>query len=129
MRVEGAVIGGEQSGHVLLLNHATTGDGVLTGLHLAAAVVAEGRPLSALAARLERLPQLLVNVTTNSPDAAIANAQDVIDLAAAELGDTGRVLVRPSGTEPLIRVMVEAETATQAEEIAERIASVLRGSE
>jgi phosphoglucosamine mutase len=114
---------------VVLLNHATTGDGVLTGLHLAAAVVAEGRPLSALAARLERLPQLLVNVATKSPDVAIAKAQDVIDLATAELGDTGRVLVRPSGTEPLVRVMVEAETSAQAQEIAERIASVLRDPE
>ena len=129
MRVEGAVIGGEQSGHVVLLDHATTGDGVLTGLHLAAAVVGAGQPLSALAARLERLPQLLINVETRTPDAAITHAQDVIDLAAAELSDTGRVLVRPSGTEPLVRVMVEAETSAQAKELAERIAAALRGAE
>lgn len=126
MRVEGAVIGGEQSGHVVLLDHATTGDGLLTALHLAAAVVAAGRPLAELAARLERLPQVLVNVTTQAPDGAIAAAQDVIDQVVSELGDGGRVLVRPSGTEPLVRVMVEAETSSRATELAERIASGLR---
>ncbi|HWC34677.1 MAG TPA: phosphoglucosamine mutase [Mycobacteriales bacterium] len=126
MRVEGAVVGGEQSGHVLLLDHATTGDGLLTGLHLAAAVVAAGRPISALAGALQRLPQVLVNVTTTAPVPAIAAAQEVIDLVAAELGDGGRVLVRPSGTEPLVRVMVEAETAAQATELAQRIVAALR---
>jgi phosphoglucosamine mutase len=129
MRVEGAVIGGEQSGHVVLLSHATTGDGVLTGLHLAAAVVSAGRPLSVLAARLERLPQLLINVATQVPSTAIERAQDVIAAASAELGDAGRVLVRPSGTEPLVRVMVEAETSAQANELAQRIAAALRESE
>lgn len=129
MRTEGAVLGGEQSGHVLLLNHATTGDGLLTGLHLAAAVVASGRPLSALAAQLERLPQVLVNVVTDTPGPAIEAAGPVIDQVADELGQSGRVLVRPSGTEPLVRVMVEAETRAQAEEFAERIAAALRGPE
>ncbi|HVT20061.1 MAG TPA: phosphoglucosamine mutase [Mycobacteriales bacterium] len=126
MRVEGAVLGGEQSGHVVLLNHATTGDGVLTGLHLAAAVARAGRPLSALAARLERLPQLLLNVATPAPDSAIARVQRIIDQVAGELGDDGRVLVRPSGTEPVVRVMVEAQTTAQAEEYANQIAAALR---
>ncbi|HVT65374.1 MAG TPA: phosphoglucosamine mutase [Mycobacteriales bacterium] len=129
MRTEGAVLGGEQSGHVLLLDHATTGDGLLTGLHLAAAVVASGRPLAALAAQLERLPQVLVNVVTRTPGPAIEAARPVIDLVAAELGEAGRVLVRPSGTEPLVRVMVEAETSAKAADLAERIASALRESE
>jgi phosphoglucosamine mutase len=126
MRIEGAVIGGEQSGHVILLDHATTGDGVLTGLHLAAAVVHAGHPLSTLAAQLERLPQVLVNVPTRDPQPAIARVQDLIDTVTADLGDSGRVLVRPSGTEPLVRVMVEAETEEQATELAQQIASALR---
>ncbi|HVS68580.1 MAG TPA: phosphoglucosamine mutase [Mycobacteriales bacterium] len=126
MRVEGALIGGEQSGHILLLDHATTGDGILTGLQLAAAVVGSGQSLASLAAQFERFPQVLINVTTQDPAPAIAGAQALIDSVSAELGDTGRVLVRPSGTEPLVRVMVEAETSEQATALAERIASSLR---
>jgi phosphoglucosamine mutase len=126
MRVEGAVIGGEQSGHVLLLDHATTGDGVLTALHLAAAVVNAGHPLSTLAGQLERLPQVLVNVATRDPLPAIARAQDLIDSVSAELGESGRVLVRPSGTEPLVRVMVEAETTERATDLAQQLATALR---
>ncbi len=129
MRVEGAVIGGEQSGHVLLLDHATTGDGLLTGLHLGAAVVATGRPLSVLAAELKRLPQVLINVPTQDPEPAIARAQVAIDAVAATLGDAGRVLVRPSGTEPLVRVMVEAEGAEQAADLARQVAAALRTGE
>jgi phosphoglucosamine mutase len=126
MRVEGAVLGGEQSGHVVMFDHATTGDGILTGLHLAAAVSAAGQPLATLAAELQRLPQVLLNVSSASPADAIAGAQPVIDAAAAELADDGRVLVRPSGTEPLVRVMVEADTAERAAGLAERIAAAMR---
>jgi phosphoglucosamine mutase len=126
MYADGASIGGEQSGHVLLLDHATTGDGLLTGLHLAAAVAAAGQPLSRLAAQLQRLPQILVNVSTPDPKPAIARAQPVIDAVATQLGDSGRVLVRPSGTEPLVRVMVEAESADLASELAEQVAARLR---
>ncbi|MGN6474983.1 MAG: phosphoglucosamine mutase [Mycobacteriales bacterium] len=129
MRSEGAVIGGEQSGHVLLLDHATTGDGLLTGLHLAAAVVGSGRSLSALAGQLKPLPQVLVNVPIAEPQAAIEGAQGVIDAVAATLGDMGRVLVRPSGTEPLVRVMVEAESSEQATDLAEQVAAALRAGE
>lgn len=129
MRADGATVGGEQSGHVLLLDHATTGDGLLTGLHLAVAVVTAGEPLSALAAQLQRLPQVLVNVPTREPEPAISRAQGVIDAAAATLGEAGRVLVRPSGTEPLVRVMVEAETPEQAADLAEQVAAALRGEE
>lgn len=127
MRVEGAVIGGEQSGHVVLLAHATTGDGVLTGLHLASAVVSAGRPLSALAAQLKRLPQVLINVPTTEPEPAITRAQALIDAVTATLGDAGRVLVRASGTEPLVRVMVEAETSEQATDLAQQVAAALHG--
>jgi phosphoglucosamine mutase len=126
MYADGASIGGEQSGHVLLLDHATTGDGLLTGLHLAAAVAAAGQPLSRLAAQLQRLPQILVNVSTPDPKPAIGRAQPVIDAVATQLGDSGRVLVRPSGTEPLVRVMVEAESADLASELAEQVAARLR---
>jgi phosphoglucosamine mutase len=126
MRSEGAVLGGEQSGHVVMSELATTGDGILTGLQLLAAVASAGRPLSELAAVMQRFPQLLVNVRTSDPAAAIRAASSEIDTAAAELGDDGRVLVRPSGTEPLVRVMVEAPSDEWASSIAERIAAAMR---
>jgi phosphoglucosamine mutase len=126
MRLEGAILGGEQSGHVVRADLATTGDGVLTGLHLLAAVASSGRPLAELAGVMRRLPQVLVNVPTTEPDAAIGGAAAEIEAAAAELGDDGRVLVRASGTEPLVRVMVEAESDERAMSIAHRIAAAIR---
>ncbi len=128
MRRGGYTLGGEQSGHVLLLDHATTGDGVLTALHLLARVAATGRPLAGLAGVVRRLPQVLVNVAGVDRSAAGTDpgVRDAVAAAEAELGETGRVLLRPSGTEPLVRVMVEAPTAEQAQDVADRLAGVVR---
>jgi phosphoglucosamine mutase len=126
MRAEGAVLGGEQSGHVVLLDHATTGDGVLTGLHLLSAMAGSNNSLAELSAVVRRLPQVLINVGIADPDLAIDLSRSVIDEVVAELGETGRVLVRPSGTEPLVRVMVEAPTDEAAARHAERIAAAIR---
>jgi phosphoglucosamine mutase len=128
MRRGGYTLGGEQSGHVLLLDHATTGDGVLTALHLLARVAATGRPLAELAGVVRRLPQVLVNVAGVDRSAAGTDpgVRDAVAAAEAGLGETGRVLLRPSGTEPLVRVMVEAPTAEQAQEVADRLAGVVR---
>ena len=128
MRAGGFSLGGEQSGHVVLLDHATTGDGVLTGLHLMSRMAETGRPLADLASVMARLPQVLVNVP--GVDKSRADTDPVlgaaVDAAAAELGRTGRVLLRPSGTEALVRVMVEAETLERADTVAQRLADVVR---
>ena len=123
MRAADAAVGGEQSGHILLLAPATTGDGVLTGLHLLAAAAASGQPLGTLAQQLRRLPQVLVNVPIADPGAAIRAAEPAIRAASAQLGGDGRVLVRASGTEPLVRVMVEADTDELASKIARQLAA------
>ncbi len=128
MRASGAVFGGEQSGHVIFLDHATTGDGLITALQLAAVVHRSGRPLSEQASVMKHFPQVLENVPVAhrellSGSSAIAEA---VRVAEATLADTGRVLVRASGTEPLVRVMVEAADEDQARSIAERIADVVR---
>ncbi|MCD0481956.1 phosphoglucosamine mutase [Streptacidiphilus sp. ASG 303] len=128
MKEHGYSLGGEQSGHVILLDHATTGDGTLTGLMLAARVAATKQPLADLAAVMTRLPQVLVNV--KGVDKARAHTSEglaeAVAAAEAELGSTGRVLLRPSGTEPLVRVMVEAAEAGQARAVAERLAEAVR---
>ena len=116
----GYSLGGEQSGHVIFANHATTGDGLLTGLVLLDIVQRSGRPLSQLAAEaMTQLPQVLLNVAV---DERCDNAADLLadDIAAWQmrLGQTGRILVRPSGTEPLVRIMVEAPTRVLADEVA-----------
>ncbi|WP_299037140.1 phosphoglucosamine mutase [uncultured Pseudokineococcus sp.] len=128
MRRGGYALGGEQSGHLLLLDHATTGDGVLTSLHLLARVAQTGRPLAELAAAIPRLPQVLVNVPGVDRSAAGTDpgVRDAVEAAEAELGETGRVLLRPSGTEPLVRVMVEAPSAETAQAVADRLADVVR---
>ena len=127
MRTGGYTLGGEQSGHVILSEHATTGDGLLTTLHVLQRMVATGRSLRELAAVMTRLPQVLVNVggvdRSRTDDVALLAA---VAEAETELGATGRVLLRPSGTEPLVRVMVEAPTAEQAESVAQRLADVVR---
>jgi phosphoglucosamine mutase len=130
MRAGGHNLGGEQSGHVVLLDHATTGDGVLTALQLLARVAATGRSLRALAAVMDRLPQVLVNVrgVDRSRFDGSAALADAVAGAQAELGSTGRVLLRPSGTEPLVRVMVEAVTAEQAQAVADRLAGDVRSA-
>ncbi|WP_159609931.1 phosphoglucosamine mutase [Glutamicibacter sp. JC586] len=118
-------LGGEQSGHVIFSKHATTGDGVLTGLMIAARVKATGKSLKELAAVLTVLPQVLINVRGVDKAAAPENEPLQRDVAAAEarLGSTGRVLLRPSGTEPVVRVMVEAATQEQAQAEAETLAA------
>lgn len=128
MRASGATFGGEQSGHVIFLEHATTGDGLVTALQLASVVKRSGRPLSELARVMTRYPQVLENVRVAdrgllSGSAAVAEA---VHAAEEELGETGRVLVRPSGTEPLVRVMVEAADEELARAIVARIADVVR---
>lgn len=116
-------LGGEQSGHIVMPALGSTGDGIVTGLRLMTRMVQTGSPLSALAAAMQTLPQVLINVdVADKATAAVAPAvQNAVAQAEAELGDTGRILLRPSGTEPLIRVMVEAGD----EEIAQRLATTV----
>ena len=118
-------LGGEQSGHLIFRRLATTGDGVLTGLQLLDLVARSGAPLSEMAAgAMNRLPQVLrnVRVATRPDTATAAELAAAVDAERARLGDTGRVLVRPSGTEPVVRVMVEAATEEEAHDVAGRLA-------
>jgi phosphoglucosamine mutase len=128
MRAQGRSLGGEQSGHVIFLDHGSTGDGVLTGLMVAARVAQTGRSLADLASVMTRLPQVLVNVTgvdTSRVDSD-PQLQAAVRAEEAALAGTGRVLLRRSGTEPLVRVMVEAPTAELADLVTERLARVVR---
>ena len=127
MKSRGFTLGGEQSGHVILSHHATTGDGILTALQVLARMAATGCSLQELAGVMVRLPQVLLNVpgvdkarTDSDPELARAVSAEEVALAG-----TGRVLLRPSGTEPVVRVMVEAGTADQAQQVAERLAGVV----
>jgi phosphoglucosamine mutase len=127
MRAGGFSLGGEQSGHVIMSEFATTGDGILTALHVAARMTQTGSTLADLASVVTRFPQVLVNVS--DVDKRRADDPDLLAAVAAEeasLGDTGRILLRPSGTEPLVRVMVEAPSAEEATAVAERLAGVVR---
>ncbi len=127
MKADGYNLGGEQSGHVIMLDHATTGDGLLTSLHLMSVVAASGRSLRELASIMTPLPQVLINVTdVDKGKARSAELATAVAEAETELGDTGRVLIRPSGTEPMIRVMVEASSEGQATKVAEHLADVVR---
>ena len=128
MKSGGYVLGGEQSGHVIMLEHATTGDGLLTSLHLLAAVARRGLALGELAKVVHRFPQVLINVTgvDKSRVGSSAGLAGAVASAEAELGDSGRVLIRPSGTEPTVRVMVEAAEEAQAHRVAGRLAEVVR---
>ena len=124
---QGPVLGGEQSGHVVFTDAATTGDGLLTALHVMAWMANSGRPLAELASVVRRLPQVLVNVPV-ADRAAACVAAAVVEARARRRGRTrrhGRVLLRPSGTEQLVRVMVEAATQQRADEIAQRVAAVV----
>jgi phosphoglucosamine mutase len=125
MREGGYVLGGEQSGHIIMGEYATTGDGVLTSLQLLAAVNRRGVPLATAAKMMPKYPQVLVNVPGDAsqlgPEVAAAAAR-----AQARLGDNGRVLVRPSGTEPTIRLMVQAEEAGLAESVVGQLADEVR---
>lgn len=128
MKANDYLLGGEQSGHLVLLEHATTGDGLLTALHLMGRMAQTGDTLDELAGAVLKLPQVLVNVggvdkarLDTSPQVA-----DALTRAEAALGTRGRVLLRPSGTEPLVRVMVEAPTQQQAQQVAADLAAVVR---
>jgi phosphoglucosamine mutase len=127
LRAQGLSLGGEQSGHLVFLDHATTGDGLLTGLALLSRMAETGASLGELASVVRRLPQVLINVPV-SDRLAVAESDEVADAVnavEAELGDAGRVLLRPSGTEQLVRVMVEAPTQEQADAVAQRLADVV----
>jgi phosphoglucosamine mutase len=122
------MLGGEQSGHIIMLDYATTGDGLLTALHLLAQMARQGSSLADLAAVMTRYPQVLINIpgVDKSLVASSASLSEAVAAAEAELGDAGRVLVRPSGTEPTVRVMVEAVEPDQAQGLAARLAAVVR---
>ena len=126
----GHQLGGEQSGHIVFLEHGTTGDGLVTALGVLAVMVETGKPLSVLRRVMQRLPQRLVNVRVRERRelATLPAVQRVIDRISGDLGTRGRVLVRYSGTEPLVRIMVEAEQVAQVERYCEEIAEALRES-
>jgi phosphoglucosamine mutase len=125
MADRGAVLGGEQSGHVIFAEHATTGDGILTGLQMANILSASDEPLSKLAHFYEPFPQVLINVPVRSRDELESTEElwEAVRTVEATLGDDGRVLLRPSGTEPLVRVMVEAADRDTAERSAASLAA------
>jgi len=128
MSAGGYTLGGEQSGHIVFSDHATTGDGVLTGLSLVARMAETGKSLAELARVMTVFPQILVNVGGVDRE-RLDGDQGVADAVAAleaELGDTGRVLLRPSGTEPVVRVMVEAADQATADRVAHELADVVR---
>lgn len=127
MRRGGYTLGGEQSGHILMTDVSTTGDGILTALHLLSYLANTRQQLSELAGNIKRLPQIMINVPNVDKARAISDVDVLKAVSDAEmrLGDSGRVLLRPSGTEPLVRVMVEAETQDQANEVAQELADVV----
>ncbi len=133
MGLLGSSLGGEQSGHVILSEHATTGDGLVTALALLDVMVRSGRPLSELAAVMEKYPQTLINVRIGDPGAAKAVAASgavgqAVSEAESRLGEEGRVLLRPSGTEPVVRVMVEHADETVCREVCEEISLAVAGA-
>ena len=121
-------LGGEQSGHVIMSDHATTGDGILTGMHIMAEMARTGKTLAELAAVMTVFPQIMINVTGVDRQRLASNTviADAVATAEAALGTTGRVLLRPSGTEPLVRVMVEASDQATADRIAGELADLVR---
>lgn len=127
MRKLNAVIGGEQSGHMIFLDHNSTGDGLITALQFLAACLRNDQPVSETAALMQRFPQELINVRVADKHAVSENAvvANAIAEAEAKLDGSGRILVRPSGTEPLVRVMVEAATHEEALGYAQEIASII----
>lgn len=127
MREAGYSLGGEQSGHIIVADHGTTGDGLLTALFLGATVAASGQRLRDLCAPIQRLPQALINVPEVDKSRVFTDEvlQEAVAAARAELGAEGRVLLRPSGTEALVRVMVEAQSEAQSTAVASSLASVV----
>ncbi len=130
MRENGYNLGGEQSGHIIFLDHSTSGDGLLAGIQLMKIMKETGKTLSELASELTIYPQRLVNVRVEAADkSAVMDHPEVIQAmeeAQAEMGDSGRVLLRPSGTEPLFRVMVEAESQEECDAYCEKIANIIQ---
>ncbi|MGO4958256.1 phosphoglucosamine mutase [Luteococcus sp. Sow4_B9] len=128
MNANGFALGGEQSGHVIMSEFATTGDGVLTGLHLAARMVQTKKSIAELGSVMTRLPQVLINVRdVDKLRAGIdPQIQSAVSAANQDLGDQGRVVLRPSGTEPVVRVMVEAATQEHAQQVAEELAGIVK---
>lgn len=128
MRKGGYNLGGEQSGHIIFLDYITTGDGMLSAIQLVNIMKATGKPLSQLASEMTKFPQLLVNVRVRDKQQALENTriQEVIRSVEGEMQGNGRILVRPSGTEPLIRVMAEAPTQEMCEQYVHRIVEVVK---
>lgn len=128
MKKNGYNLGGEQSGHIVMNDIHTTGDGLLTSIHLAKALLTADKPFSELVAEMDVYPQKLVNIRVSDKYGYLdyENIKTVIDEVTESLGDDGRVLVRASGTEPLLRIMVEAETEEECERYCEKIAEVVR---
>ena len=128
MRQRNAVIGGEQSGHMIFLDHNSTGDGLITALQFLAACLRNNQPVSETAKLMQRFPQELINVRVTDKNEVMESAtvSEAIQQAEAKLAGSGRVLVRPSGTEPLVRVMVEAATPEEALSYAQEIANVIQ---
>jgi len=127
MQASGARLGGEQSGHIIFMEHTTTGDGLITALRLGAVVRDQQQPLSELRKVMTRYPQVMrnVHVADKALLATSAAVADAIKAAEADLGEDGRVLVRASGTEPVVRVMAEAETEDRAAAVVESLAAVV----
>jgi len=127
LRESGGIIGGETSGHMICLDKTTTGDGIISALQVLAVMEKTGKPLSELAEGMPKYPQKMINVPTEQPldPASSASIQDAIAAAEGELKDSGRVVLRASGTEPVIRVMVEGEDEQQVLKLAERLAAVV----
>ncbi|MDR2945187.1 MAG: phosphoglucosamine mutase, partial [Candidatus Adiutrix sp.] len=127
LRRDGLNFGGEQSGHLIFLDHGTTGDGILAALQTIVAMKEEGRPLAELARLMEPLPQILLNVSATRPTEAGRNAAIAAQVAAvaAHLGAKGRIVLRPSGTEPVVRVMIEGENLGEITRLAEETADLV----
>ena len=127
MMANGHSLGGEQSGHIIFSKHATTGDGILTSLMVMEVMIEKKQPLSSLASEVVIYPQLLKNVRVSNKETAKNNpaVREAVEKVAAELGDDGRILVRESGTEPVIRVMVEAKKDTICEAMVDSVIEVM----
>ncbi|MGN1104151.1 MAG: phosphoglucosamine mutase, partial [Candidatus Coproplasma sp.] len=128
MQKNGCRIGGEQSGHIIFTKYATTGDGILTSLKIMEVMMAKKTTLSRLASPVKIYPQVLINVKVKDKKAAQNDeeVQKAVKKVADSLGDNGRILVRESGTEPLVRVMVEAQTKEECEELAQSVVEVIK---
>jgi len=128
MKETGAVLGGEQSGHIIFLEHATTGDGLLTSLKLVEVMKRTGLPLSQLAREMEKQPQLLVNIRMEDKDTILSHdlVTAAMNRAETKLGEMGKLVVRPSGTEPLVRIMAQGPQQYLLEEVIEEISQAIQ---